>query len=84
MKTSWRKNIKKKKNYGCPKKYGNKNISAITWMNIAITYGDLFYTPKSLPGCFCSEILLTAKNKKFCSELKIRLFSRNLQLKIRQ
>ena len=27
------------------------------------SYGDLFYTPKSLPGCFCSVILLTAKNK---------------------
>ena len=27
------------------------------------SYGDLFYTPKSLPGCFCSVMLLTAKNK---------------------
>ena len=43
--------------------YGNKKISDMSWMNVAKSYGDLFYTPKSLPGCFCGVILLTAKNK---------------------
>ena len=28
-------------------------------MNVAKSYGDLFDTPKSLTGCFCSVILLT-------------------------
>ena len=41
------KNVKKIK--GCPKKYGNKKISVMSWMNVAKSYGDLFYTPKSLP-----------------------------------
>ena len=52
MKTSWRKKHLKiwKKNW--PKKYGNKKISAMSsayWMNVAKSYGDLLYTPKSLP-----------------------------------
>ena len=55
------KNVKKIK--GCPKKYGNKKISVMSWMNVAKSYGDLLYTPKSLPGCFCSVILLTGTNK---------------------
>ena len=41
------KNVKKIKD--CPKKYGNKKISAMSWLNVAISYGDLFYTTKSLP-----------------------------------
>ena len=32
-------------------------------MNVAKSYGDFFYIPKSLPGCFSSVILLTANNK---------------------
>ena len=41
------KNVKKIS--GCPKMYGNKKTSAMSWMNVAKSYGDLFYTPKSLP-----------------------------------
>ena len=50
----WTKKIFKNvntKDLGLPKKYGNKNISAMTsayWMSTK-SYGDLFYTPKSLP-----------------------------------
>ena len=39
----------------------------MSWMNVAKSYGDLFYTPKSLPGCFC--------------KLKIRLFSNEITAK---
>ena len=42
--------------------YGNKKILAMSWMNVAKSCGDLFYTPKSLPGCFCGNIWFTAKN----------------------
>ena len=35
------------------KKYGNKKISAMSWMNVIKSYGDLFYTPKSLPIFSC-------------------------------
>ena len=53
-------------------------------MNIDKSYGDLFYTPKSLPGCFCSEILLTAKKRLFSNEIlltaKKRLFSNEILL----
>ena len=55
------KNVKMIKD--CPKMYGNMKISAMSRMNVAKSYGDLFYIPKSLPGCFCSVILLRAKKK---------------------
>ena len=45
--------LKYKKNLGCPKKYGNKKISDMSWMNVAKSYSDLFYTPKSLAIFSC-------------------------------
>ena len=49
-----------------------------SWMNVAKSYSYLFYTSKSLPGCFCSVILLTAKYNAVFNEIlltaKIRLF----------
>ena len=69
-----KKTFKKEKNTikGCLNKYGNKKTSAMSWMNVAKCYGDLFYTTKSLPGFFWSEVLLTAKkNRLFSNEISL-------------
>ena len=62
-----KKKKKKKKKKILPKKYGNKKISAMFsayWMNVAKSYGDLFYTPKSLPiNKILSENSLILVNK---------------------
>ena len=35
------------------------------WMNVAKSYGDLFYNPISLPGCFLAKICLQLEKSVF-------------------